>query len=142
MAASRIRPTSVLFAAALLAALAIISNAYLSLNSAERLAAVYLAKVLLASLTMAFLMAFQLRWVITKYDLSVLDFYTRWKFFKQSIAVGAGILLLSIAFLLDFGQYAGRIQGQDYSLVINSLEVMSLIFFGHSYYRLARLQGV
>jgi hypothetical protein len=142
MAVSTLRPAKVLLVVIVLVALAVLSNSYSSLLAPQQLAAIYLIKVILAALTVAFLFAFQIRWVMTKYDLSVLDFYTKWKFFKQSIAVGAGIFLLSAAFLLEFWQYAGWLPGSNYLLAVNLLEVLALIFFGYSYYRLARMQGV
>ncbi|RLG18675.1 hypothetical protein DRN67_03905 [Candidatus Micrarchaeota archaeon] len=142
MTASSPKLSTIVLLVVFIIALTIFANAYHSLDSTQQLASLYLVKVLLAALTVAFLIAFQLRWIITKYDLSVLDFYTKWKFFRQSLAIGTGIFLLSIAFMLDFGQYTGRFHGQDYTALTTTLEILALVFFGYSYYKLARLRGV
>jgi hypothetical protein len=142
MVSSSLRPATVLLFAAVLVVLALLANSYAALTSAQQLALTYVVKVILAVLAVVFLIFFQLRWVATKYDLSVLHFYIKWKFFRQSLPAGAGVLLLAVAFLLDFARYANLINDPNLLLIINFLEILALMCFGYTYYRLARLQGV
>ncbi|VVC02548.1 Uncharacterised protein [Candidatus Burarchaeum australiense] len=142
MASSKLNPLRVLLAVIVLVALALLVNAYSELVLTQQLNLTYVIKVILAVLAVGFLVFFQLRWVATKYDLSVLHFYIKWKFFKQSLPAGAGILFLASAFLLDFAQYVHWVQGESVQLAINLLEILALVFVGYTYYRLARLQGI
>lgn len=136
------RPATVLLLVVVTVVLALLSNSYTALATPQQIALTYVVKVILAVLAVLFLMFFQLRWVTTKYDLSVLHFYIKWKFFRQSLPAGAGIFLLAAAFLLDFARYANLISDPNLPLIINLLEIFALMFFGYTYYRLARLQGV
>jgi len=142
MASSSLRPATVLLAVVVLVVLALLANTYATLALEQQIALTYIIKVILAVLAVTFLVLFQLRWVASKYDLSVLHFYIKWKFFRQSLPAGAAVLLLAIAFLLDFGRYANIIKDPNLSLIINALEILALMLFGYTYYRLARLQGV
>jgi len=142
MVSSSPRPVTVLLFTVVLIVLALLANSYAALSSAQQLALTYVVKVILAVLAVAFLIFFQIRWVATKYDLSVLHFYIKWKFFRQSLPAGAGVLLLAVAFLLDFARYANLINNPNILLIINLLEILALMCFGYTYYRLARLQGV
>ncbi|MDO8339754.1 MAG: hypothetical protein Q7T16_03790 [Candidatus Burarchaeum sp.] len=142
MVSSGLRPATVLLVVIAIIVLALFANSYAVLTQDQQLALTYLIKIILAVLAVAFLAFFQLRWVATKYDLSVLHFYIKWKFFRQSLPAGAGVLLLAMAFILDFGRYANVLKDPNLPLVINLLEMLALTFFGYTYYRLARLQGV
>jgi len=128
--------------AALAVLLALLSAAYSDLTAEQQIAAIYVAKVLLSSLAAALLLAFQIRWILMKHDLSILGFYTKWKFFKYNVAMAAGMVLLAAAFFLDLAQYAGWVSGTGNLVATNLLEAVALIFFGYSYYKLLRLEGL
>jgi hypothetical protein len=121
--------------------LAFLAIAYSGLGVAQQLSTIYLSKVLLGALAAFFLLLFQLRWAFTKHDLSILKYYAKWKLFKHNVAEAAGIVFLASAFFLDYAQFSGWVKGLDVAVFTNLLEVIALVFFSYSYYRLMRLEG-
>jgi hypothetical protein len=96
-------------------------------------------KVILAALSVVFLFAFFIQWKLSKYRLPVIAFYTKKRFVKHNIVLGTGIVALSLAYITEF--VCGYVRPADPvgGLVVNALEVVSLICIGYSYYKLMRL---
>jgi hypothetical protein len=140
-----VRARAVLSKAFLFAALAVLiaflAVSYQGLRMPAQLDAMYIAKVLLGVLAALFLLAYQLKWILTRHDLPLLRYYAKKKMFEQNIAEGAGIVFLTSAFFLDMAQHLGWVQGTSATVITNVLEVIALVFFGYSYYRLMRFEG-
>jgi len=137
--------TGLLSRAFLIASMAILlaffAISYTSLHVPEQITAMYVAKVLLGVLAALFLIAYQLKWALSRHDLPLLKYYAKKKMFEQNVAAGAGIVFLASAFFLDFLLYMGWVQGTSAIVATNVLEVIALVFFGYSYYRLMRFEG-
>jgi len=127
--------------AAIAVIIALLAVAYGGLQAQEQITAIYVAKVLLGALAALFLITYQLKWALSRHDLPILRYYAKKKMFEQNIAAGAGIVFLTSAFFLDLAQYMGWTRGSSASIITNLLEVIALLFFGYSYYRLMRFEG-
>ncbi len=127
--------------AAIAVLIALLAVAYAGVRTQEQITAIYVAKVLFGVLAALFLITYQLKWALSRHDLPLLRYYAKKKMFEQNIAAGAGIVFLTSAFFLDLAQYMGWAQGGSASLITNLLEVVALLFFSYSYYRLMRFEG-
>lgn len=97
-------------------------------------------KLLLACMSIIFLFAFFMQWKFLRLKLPSIAFYTKGKFVKHNVALGTGIVCLSLAYIVDFIAITNNVETDSMKLTVYSLEVIALAFIGYSYYKLIRFE--
>ncbi|MCX6778010.1 MAG: hypothetical protein NT157_03950 [Candidatus Micrarchaeota archaeon] len=99
-----------------------------------------LVKVLLACLAVLFLFGFFMRWKFFRHRLPSLAFYTKRMFIRHNIVLGTGMIMLSLAFIVDFIAPEAGGGAENMGLMASVLEVFALVAISYSYYKLVRLE--
>ena len=99
-----------------------------------------LVKVLLACLAVLFLFGFFIQWKFFRHRLPSMAFYMKKRFVKHNVVLGTGVILLSLAFIVDFAMDQTETGKESLAILSSVLQVLALAAIGYSYYKLVRLE--
>ncbi len=101
-------------------------------------AAMNVLKGILSALSLVFLAAFYVHWMIFKYTHNTMDYIAKQKIVKSNSGLGVGLLVLSAGLMLDSFNELGILKGEGNKIVVDALLVIAISLFGYWYYKLTR----